>query len=63
MIKKQFFLSLSFSIIAASFSASAQSPGAVTLSADAPRQTILFDRAWQFHQGEAAGADQPDFDD
>jgi beta-galactosidase len=63
MIKKQFLLSLCFSVIAASLSASAQSPGAVTVSADAPRQTLLFDRAWQFHQGEAAGADQPGFDD
>src|ERR1035438_826479 len=63
MLKKRLLFSLSFSIIVASLSASAQPPGAGTLSADAPRQAILFDRAWQFHQGEAAGADQPVFDD
>jgi beta-galactosidase len=63
MIKNRFLLSLSFSAILAGPLASAQSPGAVALSADAPRQTILFDRAWQFHQGEVTGADQPIFDD
>jgi beta-galactosidase len=63
MNKNQILLFLTFSAIAANLSASAQSPVAVTLSADAPRQTILFDRTWQFHQGEAAGADQLGFDD
>src|SRR5260221_11853326 len=63
MIKKQFLLSLSFSAIAGSLSACAQLPGPVTLSADAPRQTVLFDRDWQFHQDEAAGADESVFDD
>jgi len=63
MINKRFFLSLGFFAIAACLSASAQSSAAVTLSADAPRQTILFDRTWQFHQGEETGADQPGFDD
>jgi len=63
MLKIRPLLSLVFSIIAASLSASAQSPSAVTLSTDSPRQTILFDRAWQFHLGESAGADQPVFDD
>jgi hypothetical protein len=41
-------LSFSFTVISAGLSASAQTPGAMALSADAPRQTILFDRAWQF---------------
>ena len=63
MKKNRLLLSLGFSILTANLSASAQTPGAVPLSADVPRQTILFDRAWQFHQGEAAGADQPGFDD
>jgi len=53
----------SFSILTGHVSAVAQPPGAVTLAADTPRQTILFDRAWQFHQGEATGADQPGYDD
>jgi beta-galactosidase len=42
--------------------AAAPSPVAVALS-DAPRQTILFDHDWRFHQGDAPGADQPHFDD
>ncbi len=63
MIKKRFLLFLSYFATAASLSTLAQSPSAVTLSAATPRQTILFDRAWQFHQGEAAGADKPGFDD
>jgi beta-galactosidase len=36
---------------------------AVSLAADTPRQTIAFDRAWQFHLGDAPDAAQPGFDD
>ncbi len=63
MIRKRFFHCLVFSGFAAGLPALAQSPGSVPFSADAPRQTILFDRAWQFYQGDAPGADQPLFDD
>ena len=31
--------------------------------ADAPRDTVLFDRGWKFLLGDAPGADQPGFDD
>lgn len=63
IIKIRPLLFLVFSTITTHVSASASSPGAVVFSADTPRQAILFDRAWQFYQGEAAGADQSVFDD
>lgn len=37
--------------------------GAQPAPAGGPRQTILFDRDWRFHAGEAEGADQPGFAD
>ncbi len=44
-------------------SAAAQPAGLARLAASSPRDTILFDRDWRFHQGEAPGADQPAFSD
>jgi beta-galactosidase len=63
MIRKRFLLFILFPGLAVCLSALAESPIAVPLSADAPRQTILFDRDWQFHLGDAPAADQPLFDD
>ncbi len=41
----------------------APQPLAQTGADPAPRKNENFDRGWKFHRGEAAGADQPGFDD